>query len=322
MKDQYNRNIEYIRLSLTDRCNLRCKYCMPETGVKLLNHEDILSYEELLKLAKSLVKLGINTFKLTGGEPLVRLGVLDFIKRLKEIEGVKEVTLTTNGILLYEMAQGLIESGIDRINVSLDTLDEEKYRDLTRGGDLNLVLKGINKLLDLGFENIKINCVPLDDSSEEDILSIARLAKDKRISVRFIELMPVGQGVSYRAYDNRTILDLLSREFSVPKSYVGKLGNGPANYYSFEGFLGKIGFIDALNNKFCGDCNRIRLTASGFLKLCLHYNLGTNIRELLKLDQDHLSEKLEEIIYKKPKEHKLGEFGLDRDDRNMNQIGG
>lgn len=324
MKDRFGRKIDYIRLSLTDRCNLRCTYCMPEEGVDLMDHDDIMTYEELLKLCRVLISMGIVNFKLTGGEPLVRKGLVDFVRDLKNLEGCQEVTLTTNGILLDKMGLDLVEAGIDRINISLDTLDEEKFRSITRGGDLSRVLKGIQLLLDQGFENLKVNVVPTRPLDTKDLMDLISLAKEDPIDIRFIQLMPIGQGKQGQGFSKDELMAILEPYLGKAQAYQGKRGNGPAQYYSYPDLRGKVGFIDALDNKFCSDCNRIRLSASGFLKLCLHYNRGTNIRNLVSdLDEKDLAASLESILYDKPLMHKMGIEGVEGAEmKNMNQIGG
>lgn len=324
MKDRFRRNIDYIRLSLTDRCNLRCTYCMPEEGIDLMDHEDIMTYEELLKLCRVLIKMGIVNFKLTGGEPLVRKGIVNFVRDLKNLEGCQEVTLTTNGILLDKMGLDLIGAGIDRINISLDTLDEEKFRAITRGGDLSRVLKGIRIILDQGFENLKINVVPTRPLDTKDLMDLISLARQDPIDIRFIQLMPIGQGKEGQGYSKEELMSILRPYLGVGQPYQGKRGNGPAQYYSYPGLRGKVGFIDALDNKFCSDCNRVRLSASGFLKLCLHYSIGKNIRNLVKdLDEEDLVTSLERLLYAKPLMHKMGTDGVEEAEmKNMNQIGG
>lgn len=323
MKDKYSRNIDYLRISLTDRCNLRCRYCMPEEGIELIHHEDILSYEELLKLCKASIKIGINNFKLTGGEPLVRLGLAEFVKSLKGLEGCKEVTLTTNGVLLKDQAPALIEAGIDRINISLDTMDREKYFNITRRDKLKDVLDGIDLLLELGFQNLKINSVPTKPVDKEDLIKLVSLARDNPIDIRFIQLMPIGLGDENEGYSREEIKALLDENFGSSTPYLEKLGNGPAKYFSYEDLQGKIGFIDAIHDKFCSECNRIRLSATGFLKLCLHYDLGEDISQEIKtLDEEKLAEYIESIIYKKPLMHKMGQVAKNIEIKNMNQIGG
>lgn len=323
MRDRFNRNIDYIRISLTDRCNLRCVYCIPKTGIKLLEHKDILSYEEILELAKHFISLGIKNFKITGGEPLVRHGVSDFVSNLKSLDKIGEVTLTTNGVLLEEQGEKLIEAGIDRINVSLDTLDRHKYFKVTRRNELDKVLRGIDLILNLGFRNLKLNVVPLNFFSLDDFKGLIDYAEGKKISIRFIRLMPVGIGNSDFGYKKDDILEYLEKNIGRAKCNSEKLGNGPATYYSFENKNSKIGFIDAIDCKFCSSCNRVRLTSTGFLKSCLNYDIGENLRPyIFDVDKEILREKIFQTIYNKPLMHQLGFNSIRKDYSNMNQIGG
>ncbi|OLR64589.1 GTP 3',8-cyclase MoaA [Peptoniphilus porci] len=323
MRDSFGRKIDYIRISLTDRCNLRCKYCMPEEGVKLLNHEDILSYEEILILAKIFISLGIKNFKLTGGEPLVRRDVCNLIKELKKLEGIGEVTITTNGVLLEDYGKDLIDSGIDRINVSLDSLNPIKYEKITGRNLLDKVLGGIKLLLEHDFEKIKINTVPMRPLDREDIENLINLGKDNPIDIRFIKVMPIGIANSELGYSKKELLQIIESILGKSSHFDGKKGNGPAEYYSFQNYRSNIGFIDAIDNKFCSECNRIRLSATGFLKLCLYYDLGENIRPYIySLSENELREKIKDIIYNKPLMHHMNESLIQRDKKNMNQIGG
>ncbi len=323
MRDKHNRNIDYVRISLTDRCNLRCVYCMPEDGIELVEHDDVLRYEQILKLCSAFIENGITRFKLTGGEPLVRRGIIDFIRDLKALSGTEEVTITTNGVLLESMGADLVEAGIDRINVSLDTLDRQAYKELTRFDKLDTVLRGIDAVLETGFKNLKINSVPIQPIVKEDILKLVEFAKEKPISVRFIELMPIGEGSEYTGSSSEEIIKIIESEYGKAKVYTGKLGNGPAEYIKIDNFTGYIGFIEAMSSKFCHKCNRIRLSSTGFLKLCLHYDYGVDIKEYIdKLSVEELSKKLNEIIYNKPKAHKLGLEVEHMELKNMNQIGG
>lgn len=326
MLDQYRRKIDYMRISVTDRCNLRCRYCMPEEGVEQIECKDLLSYEEILRLCRLFAQLGIKKIKLTGGEPLVRLGIYQLIREIKQINGIEQVTITTNGVLLAKMAEELIAAGIDGINISLDTLKEDKFLELTRRNHLHEVLAGIDRLLELGYHNIKINCVPILEINGEQIEEIAKLAKKYPIAVRFIELMPIGNATSYTAIKRDLIMKILQDTYGELIPYQHKLGNGPANYFSLAKFKGKIGFIDAIHHKFCGDCNRVRLTSNGFLKLCLQYNVGVDLKKIIRSDADdeYLKKLIEKHIYMKPQEHHFYDDSVDemRDVRKMFQVGG
>lgn len=325
MLDKYGRNIDYLRISVTDRCNLRCTYCMPEGGVEQFSCQEILSYEEILRLCRLFAELGIRKIKVTGGEPLVRAGICDFIGAVKQIKGIEQVTLTTNGVLLGEMAAGLLAAGLDGINVSLDSLQEDSFAKITRRRQLQPVLAGIGQLLDRGYENIKINCVPLQSMNDDQLAEIASMAKNQAISVRFIELMPIGCAAGYTPVPQEIVMRLLEQRYGRLEPGEPANGNGPARYYSLPGFRGKIGFIDALEHKFCGRCNRIRLTANGFLKLCLQYNYGVDVKSLLRRQVGDAALKMviAQHIYEKPQEHHFsGAVPAAVDGRNMFQVGG
>ena len=326
MQDQYGREIDYVRISITDRCNLRCTYCMPEDGIAdYTSHTAILSYEEILRVAKSLAKLGIKKIKLTGGEPLVRLGCIDLVRELKAIEGIEQVTITTNGVLLAELAEDLIQAGIDGINVSLDTVEREIFAQITRRDYFDKVITGIEKVKSLGYGNLKINCVPIAQFNKNEIVKLAAQAKDYPLSVRFIELMPIGLAKEFTAVSKEDIMAMLTEAFGEMTPYEGTLGNGPAEYYSLPDFKGHIGFIGAIHNKFCGQCNRIRLTSGGFLKLCLNQNKGGDLLPLIRgnASDEELTEAMRNIIYQKPLAHHFYEEDQnDTDSRQMFQVGG
>ena len=218
MKDIFNRNIDYIRISITDRCNLRCVYCMPEEGITLTEHEKILTYEEIIRLCREFAKLGISKVKITGGEPLVRRNLKNLIKSIKDIEGIDNVTLTTNGILLEDQIDGLVKAGLDAVNISIDTLDKEKFKSVTRVGDIDKVLKSIDKCLTYENLTVKINCVPIKGENDKEILDIVNLAKDKNLSVRFIELMPIGLGREMKGYTDDEIKKIIEEHVGVLKS--------------------------------------------------------------------------------------------------------
>ena len=327
MIDVYKRKIDYIRISITDRCNLRCVYCMPQEGIKLVQHNDILSYEEITRLCRLFVRIGISKVKITGGEPLVRKDLHKLIKAIKEIEGIDNVTLTTNGILLEDQIDDLVEAGLDAINISIDTLKDDTYKALTRIGNVNKVLNGIYKCLEYKNLNIKINCVPIKGKNEDEIIDLIEIAKSNDISIRFIEMMPIGFGKNIKGLSDEDVISLIENDIGKLTPYNGKLGNGPSNYYTLKGYKGKIGFISAVNHKFCETCNRVRLTCEGFLKACLQYDIGTDLRSMLRngVSDDEILKAVESTIYNKPESHN---FNLIKDDdekvenRSMSQIGG
>lgn len=326
MQDQYGREIDYVRISITDRCNLRCTYCMPEEGIEnYTSHTEILSYEEILRLVRCLAKLGIGKIKLTGGEPLVRLGCCDLVRQLKAIDGIEQVTITTNGVLLEELAGGLIEAGIDGINVSLDTVERDIFQQITRRDYFDSVMAGIEQVKALRYQNLKLNCVPIAQFNKKELVKLAAQARDYPMAVRFIELMPIGLAQAYTAVSKEEIMDMLTEAFGPMTPYAGTLGNGPAEYYSLPDFKGHIGFIGAIHNKFCGQCNRIRLTSNGFLKLCLNQNKGGDLLPLIRgnASDEELTEAMRNIIYQKPAAHHFYEDDQqDTDSRQMYQVGG
>ena len=323
MIDKLNRKIEYMRISVTDRCNLRCVYCMPEEGIENISHEEILSYDEIIRICKCIAKLGIKKIKITGGEPLVRKDIIDLIKEIKEINGIDEVTITTNGVLLYEMADKLYEAGIDAVNISLDTLNKDKFLKITRRDKYENVSMAIDKLIDLGVR-VKINCLAIKENNLSEIVKIAAYSKNNNIDVRFIELMPIGYGKNYTGISNEVILGLLEDEYGSFKKVKEKRGNGPAVYYKNDKFKGYIGLISAISNEFCETCNRVRLTANGFLKLCLHYNKGIDLKEPIR--SDITDKELENMIYhairNKPLGHNFYHDIENVENKNMVQIGG
>lgn len=322
MLDEYNREIDYVRISITDRCNLRCVYCMPDKGVEFISHEEILSYEEIIRLCRSFAKLGIGKVKITGGEPLVRKNLPFLIKSIKEIEGIKNVTLTTNGIALADQVKDLVNAGIDSINVSLDTLNPEHFKRLTRFDKIGQVIKGIKETLKYENVTLKLNCVPLNTEDKQDILDLVALAKDNLIHVRFIEVMPIGMGKELEGFTEEEIKELISKKYGPLAPYKDKLGNGPAKYYKLDSFKGKIGFISAVSHKFCSSCNRIRLTADGYLKNCLQYSSGRDLKKIIRsgLTDDELVEAIRLAINDKPKEHQFNEYNIKK--TNIEDIDG
>ncbi len=318
MKDSYGRNINYLRISVTDLCNLRCRYCMPEKGVLKSSHKDILTVEEIYEIAKIFVSLGVNKIRLTGGEPLVRNGILNIVKKIRSLNEIKDLAITTNGVLLKKYARNLKAVGLDRVNISLDTLDEEKYFYITRGGRLKDVFEGIEEVKKVGLSPIKINTVLIDGFNDNEIVDFVNLTKNEDIDIRFIELMPIGQGVDWVAHNfvsNKLVLDKVGELEKIENIYK----SSPAVYYKIPGAKGKVGLINPMSCKFCDECNRIRLTAQGKLKLCLHSNREIDLKERLRKGED-IKELIIKSIVEKPKSHKLesGKYIL----KNMYQIGG
>ncbi len=322
MVDRFGRTIEYLRLSITDKCNLRCRYCMPKNGVTPVSHDDILRYEEITRLAGIFAQLGIRKIRITGGEPLVRKGVCDLIGRLKSVNGVENVSLTTNGVLLRELAQDLKAAGTDGINISLDTVNEETFRKLTGFDGLPQVMEGLKTAFDRGMR-LKINCVPVWGINEGDLCDIALFAKDRPVDVRFIELMPIGEGRGFTGISSNEVLYLLEERFG--KSWtLSDRGSGPARMRSFAGFAGRIGFISPISQSFCSSCNRLRLTSTGFLKTCLYYAEGYDLKGALRggASDEELARLITGAVKEKPAGHRFGEKKDAFEEKRMYQIGG
>ena len=324
MRDQFARDIDYLRLSVTDRCNLRCLYCMPEEGVSLKKHEEILTLEELYLIAKAAVSIGIKKIRLTGGEPLVRKGIIDLVAMIKGISGLEELSLTTNGTLLESLGPALKRAGLDRINISLDTLGVEKYKLITRGGDVKDVLDGIETALELGLEPVKVNCVLVDGFNSEEIHKFVLLAEDRPLHVRFIELMPIGEG--QKKQDGYLPLEPVKEELVeayglLPATEMKT--NGPAEQYVLPGGKGTVGFISALTNHFCHKCNRLRVTADGKIKPCLENDFEIDLMDAVRREGtlEAITEVFLEAINAKPSGHNMNskEHGQSR---SMSQIGG
>lgn len=318
MKDSFGREINYLRISVTDLCNLRCRYCMPQEGIPKLSHEDVLSVEEIETLAKAFVNLGINKIRLTGGEPLVRRGILDIVERIGKLEGIKDFAITTNGVLLKNLAQELKNRGLKRVNISLDTLKEEKYKYITRIGNIKDVLEGIEVAKKVGLTPIKINTVLVRGFNDDEIEDLARLTEREEIDVRFIELMPIGEALkneSIKYISNQIVLEKLPELIPLEK----KDPSSPALYYKLPNAKGRIGLINPISCKFCKYCNRVRLTAQGKMKLCLHSDEEVDLKEALRKGQD-IESIIIDAINRKPESHQLesGQYIT----KKMYQIGG
>ncbi|UCF56478.1 MAG: GTP 3',8-cyclase MoaA [Deltaproteobacteria bacterium] len=324
--DRSNRVINYLRLSVTDRCNLRCTYCMPEEGIEFVPHNEILTYEEMLHIVRLSVQSGIRKIRLTGGEPLVRKGFVSFLKRLCKIEGLNEVTLTTNGVLLKEFAADIKACGICRVNVSLDSLKAERFFQITGRDSFDRVWEGIQEAERLGFNPIKINVVAIKGVNDDEILDFARLTLEKPYHVRFIEFMPVGEQncwSSERFISTDEIRSLI-QTLGVLRPIKPNPFDGPAERFALEGGKGEIGFIGALSNHFCTICNRLRLTAEGHLRSCLFSEQEIDIKTPLRNgnDDNHLLELIRLAIEGKPNDHgPLGQ-GPRKCIRQMSSIGG
>jgi molybdenum cofactor biosynthesis protein A len=323
MEDRYGREIDYMRISITDHCNLKCHYCMPDE-IAFLSGQEMLTDEEIVCICRAAVKTGIRKFKITGGEPLVRLGCAELIGEIKRLPGVEQVTLTTNGVLLEEWLPLLLENGLDAVNVSLDTLCEDVYEKVTTKRELPAVLKGIHAAVEAGIP-VKINCVLQKDVNDSEWESLIHLAKEQPVDVRFIEMMPIGYGKRCQSVSNIEVLERLRCCYPQMTLDTRIHGNGPAIYYRIPGYQGSIGFISAIHGKFCCHCNRIRLTARGELKPCLCYGDGIDLRKILQSSanvEQKLQDAMHRAVWQKPEAHcfetpeEITEF------RKMIQIGG
>jgi cyclic pyranopterin phosphate synthase len=324
--DPYKRKINYLRISITDRCNLRCCYCMPEDGIPLIPHEEVLTYEEILRIVHVFATEGISKVRLTGGEPLVRKGVIDFISRLSKIGEIKDLSLTTNGILLKELAQDLKQAGLKRINISLDSLKKERFYQITRKDDFERVWAGIEEALRVGFSPIKINMVAIRGLNDDEIESFARLTLHLPLTVRYIEYMPSGNGEGWKESDILTTPHIQSRLENVGNLIPIPPGqwDGPAKRFQIDGAIGEIGLIGAVSSHFCSDCNRLRLTPDGKIRTCLFSDEEIDLKDLIrKGGSDHdLKERLLVAIRTKPEKHFINTYQFKKCQRNMSAIGG
>ncbi len=349
--DDFGRRIDYLRIAITDRCNYRCVYCMPEGGVNLMSHERMLSYEEIVRFVRVATEFGIKHLRLTGGEPLARKGCVELAAMLSALPGIEDIAITTNGSLLPKLAKPLVEAGVSRVNISLDSLDAETFHAVTRVGHLSDALAGIDAALEAGFKTVKINCVAVR-SLKQDILGMAKLSVDRPLHVRFIEYMPIGsddmnlltQGGSealghdresprisvadWSAHDTipsdelRGMISELGIADGVgpllPASKDRPTGYGPADYWKFAGSQGTVGFISAMSNHFCKTCNRLRLTADGCIRPCLFSDAEVHVRDALRAgDDEAVRTAFREALRIKPDAHHT-----EGTERYMSQIGG
>ncbi|MEN8200256.1 MAG: GTP 3',8-cyclase MoaA [Thermodesulfobacteriota bacterium] len=328
--DSFSRTISYLRLSLTDRCNLRCLYCMPENrekGLQTLKHEDLLSYEELQRIVEIVVSMGMNKLRLTGGEPLVRKGVMHFIRSLAAIDGLDEIRLTTNGVLLLEKAAGLYEAGIKKLNISLDTLQPARFQEISGVDLFDQVWRGIEKAEEIGFD-IKLNIVAMKGVNDDEFLDFARLAVERSWQVRFIEFMPVGKNSTWGkdSYISSLELQKMVAEMGTLEPLPGCRMDGPARVYSLtasDGRQGRVGFISPISHHFCETCNRLRLTSAGRLRACLLHDREADLKSLLRSGgtDEEIRKLIRQTILDKPKGHTLAEDQA-RCSGQMSRIGG
>ena len=310
LRDSFARVIDYLRISITDKCNLRCIYCMPDDGVSPARHSDLLRYEEITRIASIAASLGVRKIRLTGGEPLVRKNLAFLVASLKRIPGIEDLSLTTNGLLLERHAAGLAEAGLDRVNVSIDSFRPERYREMTRGGDLAAVMRGLRAAEKAGLSPVKINMVPIRRVNEDEIPDFARVTLETDYHVRFIECMPAGTVNFWSPEKYVTTAEIKGVIESLGQlSPVRVRKSGPSKYFRLEGAKGVIGFISALTHHFCGECNRLRLTADGKLRPCLFSETEIDLRSALRCGapDEEIGRLLRLSIEVKPKEHALGD---------------
>lgn len=323
MLDRYGRVINYLRISVTDRCNLRCCYCMPE-GVQDVGMKNILTFEEIWEIVRTGVSLGITHIRITGGEPLMRKGCVDLIRGIREIPGVETITMTTNGVLLENYGKQLKEAGVDGVNISLDTLDPEEFYKITGKRELQEVLAGIRAAKTAGLP-VKLNAV---NRKELDPIPLVRYAQEENLPIRFIEMMPVGYGKKYVGRSNEELRETLEAvcgkaECMTNREELSRMGSGPAVYYQFSDLKVPVGFISAIHGKFCDTCNRVRLTAEGYLKLCLCYDEGADLRRVLREgEKENLRTIMEQTIFRKPAAHCFEHPAEMTETHEMVKIGG
>jgi len=317
--DKNGRNISYIRVSVTDRCNLRCVYCMPKDGVYKKEHHEVIRFEDIIKILKASAFIGINKVRFTGGEPLVVKNIEKLIYETSKIQEIDDIAITTNGIILNTMVEDLKKAGLKRVNISLDSLKKEKFEKITRGGNILEVFQAIDKCINLGIKPVKINVVVIKGVNDDEVGDFIHLTKDTPVNIRFIELMPIGEGINY--YDKGFISSeevLSMHDELVP---INNNVSSTARLFKLPNSKGTVGFISPLSCKFCSSCNRIRLTSSGAIKPCLHSDTEYDLKKYLDNEINLISE-LKNIIYNKPAEHHLEEDRRSKSRRDMFEIGG
>lgn len=325
--DSYSRKITYMRVSITDRCNLRCTYCQPLNGVRWIEHGDILRFEEILRIVRVAAKKGLTKIRVTGGEPLVRKGTVGFIKELRGIGGILDIAMTTNGVFLKEYAEDLYEAGLRRLNISFDSLIPEKFQRMTRGNVYWRVWNGIEEAERIGFSPIKLNVVLQRGVNDDEVIEFVKMTLTRSVHIRFIEYMPVSELEEWREryMPVEEIKERIERELGGFHEVGSLNGNhGPAELYRLEGGVGYIGFIHAISKHFCNECNRIRLTADGKIRPCLFSELEVDFRDALRrgCSDEEIGELLEQVLEIKPEGHKLNKYMKSRMLDSMVNIGG
>jgi len=326
--DKFGRRVSYLRMSVTDRCDFRCVYCMDEE-MTFVPRKQVLTLEEMELIAEVFVELGVHKIRLTGGEPLIRANVIALCESMGSISGLDELVMTTNGSQLPRLAKDLKAAGIKRLNISLDTLDEVLFKNLTRVGDLNKVLEGIDAARDAGFENIKLNAVILKGRNDKEVLPLVQFAIDKELDISFIEEMPLGAISEHNREEafcsNDEIKSMIEQKWILKKRVGGKVSDGPSTYYAVEGSQSKIGFISPHSHNFCGDCNRVRVTAEGRLLLCLGNEHSVDLRAVLRkypADKQRLKQAIIKAMDLKPERHEFDHSNTPDIVRFMNMTGG
>lgn len=326
MQDSFGRNIEYLRVSVTDRCNLRCRYCMPLEGTSYMEHGKILSLEEIARLVRLGAELGIKKVRFTGGEPLVRKNFVQLVQYVSEIPRIGDIAVTTNGGLFSEMAWELQQAGLNRVNFSMDSLQEERYRYITRQGDLKRVWDAVFHAMEMDLQPVKLNVVVIKGFNDDELLDFANLAYYHPLHVRFIEFMPIGD-LQFWQKDRVCTMEEIRRRINLeyellPANPVE--GNGPARQFQIKGGLGSLGFISPLSNHFCSECNRVRLTADGKLRVCLHHKIEFDLRRPMRegASDEELLELIKKAVAMKPRRHHMDEGWGGQNERKMFQIGG
>ncbi|WP_416353343.1 GTP 3',8-cyclase MoaA [Agrilactobacillus fermenti] len=330
LKDKFGRVHDYIRISVTDRCPLRCVYCMPKEGLPFFPTDRVLSQDEIVQVVKNFARHGVHSVRLTGGEPLTRTDIVDIIRRIKAIDGIDDIAMTTNGLYLPRKAQALKEAGLDRLNISLDTFHKDRYKTITRGGNIKQVLEGIRVASELGFTAIKLNVVVIKGQNDDEIKDFLDYTLDHKVNVRFIEFMPIGN--DRETWQSEYLS--LSRVFEVCKTagydyapIESLQGNGPSENYQIVGALGSFGLIHPISCRFCESCNRLRITADGYIKACLYWDEEINIRDVI-YDEQAFDALIQKTLNNKPENHEMALAQTDRiiDNkptwRHMSQIGG
>lgn len=322
--DSFGRQVRYLRLSVTDRCNLRCTYCMAE-DMTFLPKKKVLTLEEMVLVSKAFVELGVEKIRLTGGEPLVRNGLVELAQELNRLPGLRELVMTTNGVLLDKFSKPLKDAGVSRLNISIDSLRADRFKSLTRFGQLDDVLRGIDAAREAGFEKIKLNVVILNGSNDDEILPLVQFAVEKGLDISFIEEMPLGEITSHKreltALSSDSIKDRLKGQFELRDSTFNDPASGPSRYFAIQGSESKVGFISPMSNNFCSSCNRVRLTAEGLLLLCLGNEHFLDLRAVVRNDPSSLKEQILSSMVRKPEQHYFDPKDITIK-RHMNVTGG